>query len=253
MKLGALTHPNAKRHLEEGAVALLPVGATEAHGPHLPLDTDVRIAETTCLHARAVIEERLGLEALVLPPVAYSVTEYAAPFEGTIGVPAEASKAYLTAVLVSAAQQGFRAVCLVNAHLEPAHRFVLRDAVEQAQTGAPCPIVIADPCDRRWVSRLTPEFQSGKCHAGQYETSLVLAADGPVETAKARHLPPVDIDLVGGMKSGLTTFKAMGADQAYFGRPAEASASEGRQTYGILAEIVSIVLMEALDPLEDTL
>lgn len=248
MKLGALTHPAARDRIEAGAVALLPVGATEAHGPHLPLDTDVRIAEETCRRALPLISDQLGMDGLVLPPIAYSVTEYAGPFVGTVGVSAEAAKAYLSAVLEGAAAQGFRAVCLVNAHLEPAHRFVLRDAAKAARTRASCPIAIADPCDRRWVSRLTEEFQSGKCHAGQYETSLLLAADAPIERAELGKLPEVDIDLVGAMKAGLKTFPDMGAEHAYFGRPADATAEEGHQSYAALAEIVCLVLKEALAP-----
>lgn len=250
-RFGRLAFPEAQAILQDGAVALLPVGATEAHGPHLPLDTDVRIAEATCERALPLLADRLCLEPVILPPVAYSVTEYAAPFAGTIGVPAEAAKAFLTAVLTSAAAQGFRAICLVNAHLEPAHRFVLRDAVGAAREGAPCPIVIADPCDRRWVPRLTEEFRSGKCHAGRYESSILLATDAPVNRASMRALEPVDIDLVGQMKDGKRDFRSMGAETAYFGWPAEASAREGHATLDQLADIVATVLCEVLSPLEN--
>lgn len=246
MKLGSLTHPTTRDLIKSGAVGLLPVGATEAHGPHLPLDTDVRIAEETCRRAVPLISEHLSIVALVLPPVAYSVTDYAGPFEGTIGIPPEVAKAFLQAVLLSAARQGFRAICLVNAHLEPNHRFVLRDAVKAARPQADCPLLIADPCDRRWVSRLTEEFQSGKCHAGQYETSLLLATDAPVDRSALAQLPQVDIDLVGKMREGAANFKEMGATNAYFGTPAGATAAEGHQSYTRLAEIVSEVLMEAL-------
>lgn len=244
MKLGDLTHPSAKRAARNGAVALVPVGATEAHGPHLPLDTDVRIAEETCRRAVARLADELNLQALVFPSVAYSVTEYAAPFEGTIGVPREAALAYLRGLLESASRHGFRAICLVNAHLEPTHRRVLREAVRSAE--ADCPLLIADPCDRRWVPRLTEEFQSGKCHAGQYETSLILAAGGPVDVAALAALPPVDIDLVEGMNAGMSTFAQMGAHDAYFGQPSRASAVEGHRTYGILANIVVEVIAERL-------
>ena len=39
-----------------GAVALLPIGSTEAHGPHLPLSVDVVIAEEVCRRVRARLE-----------------------------------------------------------------------------------------------------------------------------------------------------------------------------------------------------
>lgn len=245
--LGALSFPSARALLAEGAVGLLPVGATEAHGPHLPLDTDVRIATATAARAAPRIAEVLGLEAVVLPPIAYSVTEYAAPFAGTIGVPAEAARAYLGEVLKSAARQGFRALCAVNAHLEPAHRHVLRDAVKAARRTAACPVTIADPCDRRFVDRLTDELRSGKCHAGQYETSILLAAGVPVDRGAMRALPEVDVDLVAGMQAGLSTFPEMGANEAYFGTPAAATAAEGHDTLNRLAQIVVEVLSEGLN------
>ena len=244
MNLSDLTFPEVEAALKKGAVALLPTGSTEAHGPHLPLDTDVVIARETCRRAEPALSA-LGLEALVLPPLAYTVTEYAAPFSGTISIPRDITLRLVEEIIVSIAGHGVKAVCLVNAHLEPAHRFMLRDAVKAARTRVSCPVIIADPCDRRWVSTLTPEFQSGSCHAGQYETSLVLAADqGRVRARNG--LPPVDIDLVGAMKAGQTTFPAMGADRAYFGRPMDATTAEGDDTYGRLVDMVVTMVKEAL-------
>jgi creatinine amidohydrolase len=249
VKLGGLAYPEVRSLVEAGAVALWPIGSTEAHGPHLPLSTDVMIAEETCKRAIDLIEEALELKAVILPPLAFTVTEYASPFSGTISIPAETAVAYVRDVLVSAAAQGFRAICMVNAHLEPAHRTVLRKAREAATGRAKCPLAIADPCDRRWVSTMTAEFQSGSCHAGQYETSLVLAAGGPV-LAESTQLPPVEIDLMAEMKAGRKTFPEMGAERCHFGRPADASINEGDKTYRQLAEIVVTMLREALEKKE---
>lgn len=244
-RLARLSHTEAEAEIARGAVALWPTGATESHGPHLPLGTDVIIAEATCDAAAPQIASELGLRTLVLPPLALSVTEYAAPFAGTIGVSPEAALPYVRDVLRSCARQGFKAVCMVNAHLEPAHRFVLRDAVKDISE-PPCPIVIADPCDRRWVSELTEEFQSGACHGGRYETSLVMAVGDDVREDVRAGLPPQPIDLVGAMKAGKKTFSEMGATESYFGAPAEATAEEGRATYRVLGSIVTRVLQEAL-------
>jgi creatinine amidohydrolase len=246
LQLSELTHTEAEALIAQGAVALWPAGATESHGPHLTLGTDVVIAEHTCRVAAPMIGEALGLAAVALPTLALSVTEYAAPFCGTISVGKEAATAYVRDVLTSASRQGFRAVCLVNAHLEPAHRFSLRDAVNSV--GAPgCPLALADPCDRRWVPELTEEFQSGACHGGRYETSLVMAArPDRVRDQTRQRLPGVDIDLVGSMQAGQQDFRQMGADQSYFGQPSEASVSEGEATYEVLGRIVLRVLQEAL-------
>ena len=66
-------------------VALLPVGATEAHGPHLPLETDVIIARAMARAAAAPLAAR-GLASVVLPPLAYTAAPFAAAFPGTLSV-----------------------------------------------------------------------------------------------------------------------------------------------------------------------
>lgn len=247
MRLADLTYTEAREAIARGAVALVPVGATEAHGPHLPIDTDIIIAQETCRRAEEPIRSTSGLDALILPPVAYSLTDYAAPFAGTVSIPKDIVVPYLAELVVSASRSGYRAVCLVNGHLEPGHRHALRDAVDRARDRASCPVVIADPGDRRWVARLTDEFRSGVCHAGQYETSLVMAAGADVRPH--RDLPDVQIDLMGGMKAGHANFREMGADDAYFGRPSQASRHEGEQTFGVLSDIVRAVVAEAVGPL----
>jgi creatinine amidohydrolase len=248
-RLADLPFVEIEERLALGAVALWPIGSTEAHGPHLPLATDVIIAEESCRRAAPLILEALDLEALIMPPLAFTVTEYAAPFTGTISISKATATAYVKEVLVSAAAQGFKAVIMVNAHLEPAHRFALRDAVKAARAEAKVPVALADPCDRRWVSRLTAEFQTGNCHAGQYETSLVLAAPGaPTRPALTALLDPVGLDLVGGMQAGKKNFVEIGASRAYFGAPAAATVEEGNATYQTLAEIVLTTLQEALAP-----
>jgi creatinine amidohydrolase len=250
MRLAALTSPEAQAALAKGAVALWPIGATEAHGPHLPLDTDVVIAEEACRRAGTRLRED-GLGALVLPPLSFTVTEYAAPFSGTLSIPKDAALVYVREVALAAARLGVRAVCLVNAHLEPAHRGLLKEAVKAARAAepaAPCPIGIADPAAARFAQTLTAEFASGACHAGQYETSLVLAADPArvredLRQGLARH----SADLLGAMQSGAKTFLDAGMPEAYTGDPARATAAEGEQSYDRLAEIVRTIVRELLE------
>ena len=155
--------------------------------------------------------------------------------------------AFVRDVLLATAAQGFRAVCLVNAHLEPAHRFALRDAVEAARATAACPLALADPCDKRWVPTLTEEFRSGACHAGQYESSLILAIPGaPLRDELRAGLPRVEVDLMGGIRGGAANFLEMGATSGYFGDPRLASPEEGEATYQQLAAIVTTMVQEAL-------
>jgi creatinine amidohydrolase len=220
-----------------GCTAILPVGATEAHGPHLPLDTDVTIALGMARRAAAELERR-GRACVVLPPLAYSVAEYAGPFPGTLSLRRETAAALVRDVLAAAARTGFSPLALANAHLEPAHVEVLRGAVEQARA-AGLDVRFPDVTRRALAQRLTEEFRSGACHAGRYEGSLVLADDpAAVKDDVRRALPEVPVSLVEAMRAGKPDFLQAGGAQAYFGAPAQASAEEGRATFGVLAALL---------------
>lgn len=247
-RLSSMTFQQAQEVISRGAVALWPIGSTEAHGPHLPLDTDVVIAEQACLRSVTALTERTGKAAVVLPPLSFTITDFAAPFSGTINLPRETTLPYVRDVLIAAAAQGFSAVCMVNAHLEPAHRFMLRDAVKAARPQARCPVGLADPADRRWSSTLTEEFSSGSCHAGQYETSLILAAnEGRVRTDLQSELTSNPVPLVERIKGGAKDFVQAGAPDAYCGDPAAATIEEGEQSYAQLVEIICSVTAELLE------
>jgi creatinine amidohydrolase len=224
------------------AVVLVPVGSVEPHGPHLPLATDTWISEAASLEAAAVLRAR-GTLAFVAPNLPYGVTDFADGFAGAISIPAPVLTAFLRAMTESLLRSGFRHVCLVNNHLEPAHDEAVRAAVADLDERAS----VACPLTRRWARTLTPEFKSGACHAGQYETSLVLAiAPELVDETSRASLPASDISLSIGIKQGVASFRALGMDRAYTGAPGEASAAEGRATLSLLTEMIVTEVTEAL-------
>src|SRR5512136_2519996 len=69
-------------------VLLLPLGSTEAHGPHAPLSTDATISLEVCLLSAEKLARR-DYRAFVLPPLSYAVTECASQFPGTISISPE--------------------------------------------------------------------------------------------------------------------------------------------------------------------
>lgn len=244
LTLAAATWTDVRELLgrDPGALALLPVGALEAHGPHLPLSTDVVIAEGLARRAAAALEAR-GRTAAIAPALTYSVTEYARGFAGTAGVAADAAAAYVRGVVAGLRAAGFSRVALVNAHLEPAHVAVLREAA--AALGAAFP----DCTERRFARTLTDEYKRGACHAGSYETSLVLAERPElVRDDRRAALPARDIDLARAMREGKRTFEEAGAPEAYFGDPAAATAAEGERIYRLLVDMVVAVVDETWPP-----
>jgi creatinine amidohydrolase len=212
----------------EGAVHLLPLGSTEPHGPHAPLQTDTLISVGIC--RRAAERLRGEVDVLVLPAVPYGVTRYGADFPGAVSISEETLRSLVTEIAAN-----FERVVLVNSHLEPEQVWLLRDL------GLP----LLDITRRERAERLTDEFRSGAGHAGRYETSLVLAeAPGLVDQERMRTLEAKMIDMPAAIRSRQTTFVAMGMDQAYVGAPSEATAEEGKQTFEVLAELLCDLIRE---------
>lgn len=224
-------------------VALLPVGSVEPHGPHLPLGTDTVISDAAALRAAIRLEHR-GVEALVAPPLPYGVTDFAEGFSGAVTLPAGAVTAVVRAVVDGLLATGFDHVTVVNNHLEPAHDAAVRAAIDGLGPGR---AAVACPLTRRWARTLSPEFKSGACHAGRYETSLVLAAaPALVDVEEAHRLPEVPVSLSDGIRAGQVTFRAMGLDRAYAGAPAAATAAEGDAQLDLLAAMIETEVLEAL-------
>jgi creatinine amidohydrolase len=220
-------------------VLLWPVGATEPHGPHAPLATDCLISEGVCRRAAERLSGGGEVGALVLPTLAFGVTRYAREFVGAVGVGEATLRGVVVDVCTSLAAQGFPHVLVVNSHFEPEHVATLHRALDELAS-AGIRTGFLDLTRRERAQRLTDEFRAGECHAGRYETSLVLA-DRPelVDTAAARELPYEPVNMAAAIAEGVDEFRAMGLRRAYCGAPAEASAEEGEQTYAVLAEMVA--------------
>lgn len=237
--LAKMTWPEARAAFGPRTVAILPVGSTEPHGPHLPLDTDVTIASSMARRTAEMLEAS-AISALVLPPIPYGLTEYTRGFAGRVSIQPGTLWALVEDVIVALELQGIEHVLLVNGHLEPAHVDVLRGVLlDHAQRGhRKAHAVLVDVTRRKNAARLGDEFQSGDCHAGRYETSLVLAADPHAVREKERaELPAISIDLIAKMKQGVKTFQDAGAEHAYCGDPAAATAAEGRDLVERLASV----------------
>ncbi|AKV04719.1 Creatinine amidohydrolase [Labilithrix luteola] len=240
--LAKLTYEEVSALVATGrAVAIVPVGSVEPHGPHLPLHTDTLISETCAVRAAEALD-RAGKHAVVAPSVPYGVTDYASGFAGAIGVPAAALTAMLRGIAERLLATGFAHVCFVNNHLEPAHDAAVRASIAELPEGA---ATVACPLTRRWGRTLSDEFKRGDCHAGRYETSLVLAAGGSVQNAFAE-LPTLTMSLSEGIRAGKTTFAELGMSRAYTGAPREATATEGDELYEKLVTMVVTEVEEAL-------
>jgi creatinine amidohydrolase len=238
--LGDLSYTRVEELLEahDRKVAVIPTGSVEAHGPHLPLSTDTLISDEVAKLSAQMLAEQ-GYLAVRFPPLAYGVTDWARSFRGTASISTEVIHGLVLEACLAAVEIGFDRVVLTNAHLEPGHIQTLRGVAKEFETKAGQPLLFVDKTRRKQAQKLTEEFQSGSCHAGQYETSLVLAIRPDlVDLATARALPEHVVALHEKIAAGAKDFAECGLDQAYCGNPAGATADEGRQSLQALSQMV---------------
>ena len=212
--LGERTWPEVGRWAaEHRALVVVPLGATEQHGPHLPLsvDTDVAVELGRRLAARRP-------DALVTPPIAFGASGEHAGFPGTLSIGVEALELVLVELGRSAG--AFAGLVLVNAH--GGNRAALGSA--ETRLRAEGRHVLA------WSARWR-----GDAHAGRTETSLALAlVPGLVRPERAE---PGNPRPVGELMAELrrSSVRAV-SPNGVLGDPARASAAEGR---ALLADLES--------------
>ncbi|WP_158890822.1 mycofactocin biosynthesis peptidyl-dipeptidase MftE [Amycolatopsis anabasis] len=220
MRLADLSWPEVADRAASGAILAVPVGATEQHGPHLPLTTDTDVAFVLC--------ERLAAErpdVLIAPPVAYGSSGEHAGFAGTLSIGQEATELLLVELGRSAAET-FRRLLFVSAHggnAGPVARAVARLRAESRN------VEVFQP---RWT---------GDPHAGRPETALQLAVrPGSVrmERAVAGDRRPLGELLPLLRDGGVRAVTATGV----LGDPTRATADEGARLLArLVAELVSQV------------
>ncbi|MFE5474549.1 mycofactocin biosynthesis peptidyl-dipeptidase MftE [Nocardia sp. NPDC056541] len=154
MFVAHLTSPEAGVRAAAGVILVIPLGATEQHGPHLPLSTDSDIASAVSRRAAA---ERTDL--LIAPAVSYGASGEHAGFAGTLSI-GQAALELLVVELCRSATDTFSRIVLVNGH--GGNVEALRRAVALLRS------------ESRDVRLFSPGY-GGDPHAGRTETSIQLA------------------------------------------------------------------------------
>jgi creatinine amidohydrolase len=111
VNIGSATWVDVEDRLRRTRRALIPVGAVEVYGPHLPQGTDGIVAAALCEE----VGRRTGCLVAPLVPVGWS--ESLASFPGTLSVSPEVVKSYCAAVVASLYRWGVRSILLLNTHL----------------------------------------------------------------------------------------------------------------------------------------
>jgi len=150
-------------------VVLLPVGALEEHGRHLPLGADL----IQPLHVLEEVARRTG--TFLAPPIPYGVCTTTRPYPGTVSVSVDSLKAFVRDVLDDLVRNGVRRVMIVSGHAGREHMMALRAAAQEAvDRGTGLKATVLSDYDIIYASKgLLPD---GDGHAGAGETSRILTA-----------------------------------------------------------------------------
>ncbi len=241
--LERMTYPQVERLAAHTDLALLPVGPPEAHGPHLPVGTDLIAARELCDRGACNLAAR-NVECLIAPLLPYCLAEVAAPFPGTITVRPEVVAALVADICRSLARSGFRRTLVVSGHAEEENLAALQAGAElAAQAGTIVGV-------SRWYERSLPrlyhlleeEHPEHDLHAGEWETALVLLrAPGLVDRAALDSLPPNwdTRDISDRRAAGARTFPELGAPEGYCGDPRRATPTTAENLYAALGRFVA--------------
>ena len=172
-----LTWPEINDAVDLGKVCVVPCGAIEQHGPHLPLDVDVVCASGVALGAGRQVPDK----TLVLPTVSYGYTGHVMDFPGTINNDFEHFMHHVLDITKSLAYHGFKKIILLNGHGSNMPNLDLVARRTNLETDAECMLTA-------WWNLLTidkeflpswreSKFPGGCAHACELETSVYLHLD----------------------------------------------------------------------------
>jgi creatinine amidohydrolase len=228
----------------EGALAILPAGSLEQHGPHLPVITDTASASAAAIAAAKLVAN--DTPVAVLPGLWLGLSEHHLPFGGTISVDYAAYRAILESIVRSLRAIGFARLLIVNGHggnIDP-----LAVASRELAVAYDFPIVATTP----WFmarEKLAPIFEvdSGAKHACEGETSMMMAIAGDIvkkdKLDEAMQQAPAPVHPPAGF-SRFYSFSERAPVTGTWGDPRNATAEKGARFLAVQAEALAAAIRD---------
>lgn len=234
-------------------VVVLPLAATEQHGPHLPLATDRLIAEGICSELEARLSDRILV--LPCPPVGYSAHHLG--FPGTLSISHQQLIGVASSVLDCVLASGFDRILILNAHGgNIALGGVLLESLGEAHPQARLVFASWWQAANEALRGLTETGAGGTGHACEFETSLLLhlAPDWVRidKIARGTNKPTfawAESDMLSGGAARLQRSFTEMTDNGVFGDPTTASAKKGGDILNAVSEAFAIIINDLYEAL----
>ncbi len=229
-----MTTFEVKEKVNETSVAILPIGAIEEHGPHLPLSTDCIQPE----HVADEVAERLN--AYVLPIIKYGHCSSTKNFPGTITLRFETLTMIVEDIVSELARTGFKNVVILSGHAGRAHMTALKLACARVLEKHDLKLMVLSDYDIAYtMDEIDIPVNDG--HAGMIETSRIMASrpDLVKGTAEPHH-------------PNFPEFRVLKHPEKHFpsgvmGEPQLASKEFGEKANRIIAERLTELIKKMVD------
>ncbi|TCJ15626.1 creatininase family protein [Rubrobacter taiwanensis] len=244
------TWPEVREAIERGTVFVVPIGATEQHGGHLPLETDWRLCSVAAERACRLAAEE-GVPALVTPPIWTGFSPHHMDFPGSVTLELSTFIELVSQVARSLWHHGARKILLLNGHGGNAN--LLRSAVQQLRFQHGVRAAAASYWDFV-LPKITGWRRSrpgGIDHACEMETALMLAARPELvreEHARdATWFPNSDFlsgDLAVGAPVAVTFAFSELTEDGILGDPTASTGERGEELLAAVAERIAAFIRE---------
>jgi creatinine amidohydrolase len=252
LKWGECTWEEIGEAAAQGYLVVAPFGSVEQHGPMLPLDTDVRIAERYAEEGAQLAAELYGVRSLVMPVMPYGLAAHHMRFPGTVTLQPETYLGVVGDILHSIVTHGFRKIVVISGHggNMPGLQLAVSKVVNVYADQFPLRIALfrghSDPAFARRSAALmqrTPKEGQPGIHAARWETAEVLA-DRPHLVRRERvQRPQLQRPDIPPWYWRTHELSATGA----FGDPSLATAEAGVEQWRLAAEAVASLMKQLAD------
>jgi creatinine amidohydrolase len=230
-RMSFMTQMEVSDAISAGKAVILPTGATEAHGPHMPTDTDTHQAD----HIAWLLAQRIG--ALVAPPVAYGISKTFEFFPGTISLTIPTYQTMLFEIGSALIRQGFKHLIILNGNRPngTANDAVARHLVDELDASHDFRVSAVsywEPAAAK-IDAIRKSVPGGMGHGCEFEASFQLATRPDIvkmERLAGAHYGPVGWDLVAPTNPTRTYGRRprpQAGHAAIFGDPTKATAEAG--------------------------
>src|SRR4051794_40006842 len=234
-----------RRCADDNAIVIVPIGATEQHGPHLPVMVDHRLAHEVAVRAARIV---VAHEPIVVTPVIpFGMSEHHMSLGGTLTLDFATMQAVVRCVCESAIRLGFRRIFILNGH--GGNIAALETIVTELTVAHRLPIA----CSTYWqiagqeIAGIL-DRQAGVLHACEAETSMIMALEAPDVDEDV--LPQCQGELVAGSSAiegvnpAIYRWRQIGTRSlnGVIGDASTASADKGEQLLSVIAQRVADAL-----------